>query len=348
MIRALDGLDPACAGAEKAFLAAVAAQTLPGVSLGSAWHAFGKMQARGAHGWHFFAAGPGEPPFALALRGGVGWACGRHDPDELGSFLRYTHTARFTQRAADVLPEGFAPAEQLLGFCLPAPADALKNQPSAPAGTPPAAPSPAAAPPEAAPEGWPSAPQSAALPSFCAAAPDGPAAFHIPPLPPGFQLAETGSAPPVAAFLLAEGAFDPPDIGGAQGGAGPAGAQNEIAPAEMQPGRAAAARFGAELDGRIAAGLAGAALLTGPDGEIGAALALEAAPGIPAAYLSALWLRESLRGRGIGGALALWAAAGAHRQGRTLWLLCTAQRAHFYTRLGFRAQGDWLCLAPAP
>lgn len=353
MIRALDGLDPACAGAEAAFLAAAAAQPLPGVSLGSAWHAFGKNQARGAHGWHFFAAGPDEEPFALVLRGGAGWACGRHDADELGSFLRYTHTARFTQRAGDALPQGFAPAERLLGFCLPAPADALKGQPDGPAATAPDGLSPAAA-----------APQSAA--------PDAPAAFYSLPLPPGCRLVRAQSARLPAAFLLAEGAFGPPDTGGVQGGAGPArvqgkaaprqyrsagsdvpvspaGAQDKAAPAAAAAqSRAAAARFAAELDGRIAADLAGAALLTGPNQETLAVLAVEAAPGASAAYLSALWLQKSLRGQGIGGALALWAAAGAHRQGRTLWLLCTAQRAAFYAHLGFRAQGDWLCLAPMP
>lgn len=119
MIRALNGLDPACRKAESAFLAAAEAQPLPGAGLASAWYAFGKQQARGTGGWHFFTAGPGEEAFALALRGGIGWACGRHDAGELGDFLRYTHTARLTLRAGDDLPEGFAPAERLRGFCLP-------------------------------------------------------------------------------------------------------------------------------------------------------------------------------------------------------------------------------------
>lgn len=371
MIRALDGLDPACAGAEAAFLAAAAAQPLPGVSLGSAWHAFGKNQARGAHGWHFFAAGPDEEPFALALRGGAGWACGRHDADELGDFLRYTHTARFTQRADDAPPQGFAPAERLLGFCLPAPADGLKVQPDGPAATAPDGLSPAAdAPQSAAPDDSANAAHGKNAPP-CTAVPDAPAALYLPPLPPGCRLVRAQSARQPAAFLLAEGAFGPADAGGAQGGASPAGVQgkaalrqyrsagsdvpvspagtqNMAAPAAAAQSRAAAARFAAELDGRIAADLAGAMLLTGPNQETLAALAVEAAPGASAAYLSALWLHKSLRGQGIGGALALWAAAGAHRQGRALWLLCTAQRAAFYARLGFRAQGDWLCLAPMP
>lgn len=119
MIRALDGQDPAGRGAERAFLAAAEAQPLPGAELVSAWYAFGKGQARGAGGWHFFAAGPDEPPFALALRRGAAWACGGHDPEEWGDFLRYVHARRVTLPAGGPLPQGFAPAARMCGFCLP-------------------------------------------------------------------------------------------------------------------------------------------------------------------------------------------------------------------------------------
>lgn len=119
MIRALDGQDPAGRGAERAFLAAAEAQPLPGAELVSAWYAFGKGQARGAGGWHFFTAGPDEPPFALALRAGAAWACGGHDPEEWGDFLRYVHARRLTLPAGGPLPQGFAPAARMCGFCLP-------------------------------------------------------------------------------------------------------------------------------------------------------------------------------------------------------------------------------------
>lgn len=119
MIRALDGQDPASRGAERAFLAAAEAQPLPGAELVSAWYAFGKGQARGAGGWHFFTAGPDEPPFALALRRGAAWACGAHDPEEWGDFLRYVHARRLTLPAGGPLPQGFAPAARMCGFCLP-------------------------------------------------------------------------------------------------------------------------------------------------------------------------------------------------------------------------------------
>ena len=119
MIRALDGQNPACRQAERAFLAAAEAQPLPGAELASAWYAFGKGQARGAGGWHFFAAGPDEKPFALALRGGAAWACGVHDPEEWGAFLRYANVRRLTLRAGGPPPQGFAPTGQMRGFCLP-------------------------------------------------------------------------------------------------------------------------------------------------------------------------------------------------------------------------------------
>lgn len=119
MIRALDGQDPAGRGTERAFLAAAEAQPLPGAELVSAWYAFGKGQARGAGGWHFFTAAPDEPPFALALRSGAAWACGGHDPEEWGDFLRYVHARRLTLPAGRPLPQGFAPAARMCGFCLP-------------------------------------------------------------------------------------------------------------------------------------------------------------------------------------------------------------------------------------
>ena len=117
MIRAVLGHG----GGEAAFLAAANAHPLPGIELASAWYAFGKGQPRGANGWHFFAAGEDEEPFALALRGGTAWACGRHDPEELGEFLRWAGVSRLTARLSDQSPgpDGFIAAGRMLGLLRP-------------------------------------------------------------------------------------------------------------------------------------------------------------------------------------------------------------------------------------
>lgn len=329
MIRALDGLDPACRKAESAFLAAAEAQPLPGAGLASAWYAFGKQQARGTGGWHFFTAGPGEAAFALALRGGIGWACGRHDAGELGDFLRYTHTARLTLRAGDDLPEGFAPAERLRGFCLPV-------RPDTPA-------------PPPLPDGWRLArlkdagPLAGFLLREGAFEEDGPACRDA----AAGQDAPKGQPVPAGPIVPAgeEGRprpADPPVP------AAPA-AQNTPAGSNCpEAGRQAAALFARELNARAAVGLGYAALLTGPDGWPAAGLAALTGVHSHAVCLEAVQVRADLRGRGLGGWLVQTAAAIAHHGGSALWLLCIPQRARFYARLGFEEQGGWLCLAPAP
>lgn len=314
MIRALDGQDPAGRGAERAFLAAAEAQPLPGAELVSAWYAFGKGQARGAGGWHFFTAGPDEPPFALALRRGAAWACGGHDPEEWGDFLRYVRARRLTLSDGGPLPQGFAPAAQMRGFCLPV-------CPDTPA-------------PPPLPDGWRLAGLKTAGPladfllregAFDEEAPMGNAP-HI------------CAAPPVPAAPAVPAATPVP--------AAPA-AQNAPAPNVPDAGRQAAALFARELDARAAVGLGYAALLLSPEGQPAAGLAAFTGVHGHAVSLAAVQVRAGLRGRGLGGWLVQTAAI-AHHGGSAVWLLCRPERAGFYTRLGFQPQGGWLCLAPAP
>jgi len=326
VIRALDGQDPAGRGAERAFLAAAEAQPLPGAELVSAWYAFGKGQARGAGGWHFFTAGPDEPPFALALRRGAAWACGGHDPGEWGDFLRYVHARRLTLSDGGPLPQGFAPAAQMRGFCLPV-------RPDTPA-------------PPPLPDGWRLAGLKTAGPladfllregAFDEDAPMGDAP-HI------------CAAPPVPAAPAGEGAkpgpADPTVPAAPPVPAAPA-AQNAPAPNVPDAGRQAAALFARELDARAAVGLGYAALLLSPEGQPAAGLAAFTGVHGHAVSLAAVQVRAGLRGHGLGGWLVQTAAAIAHHGGSAVWLLCRPERAGFYTRLGFQPQGGWLCLAPA-
>lgn len=320
MIRALDGQDPAGRGAERAFLAAAEAQPLPGVELVSAWYAFGKGQARGAGGWHFFTAAPDEPPFALALRSGAAWACGGHDPEEWGDFLRYVHARRLTLPAGGPLPQGFAPAARMCGFCLPV-------RPDTPA-------------PPPLPDGWRLARLKTAGPladfllregAFDEETPAGEGARPSPAAPP-VPAAPAGDAPHICAV--------PPVP------AAPA-AQNAPAANVSDAGRQAAALFARELDARAAVGLGYAALLLSPEGQPAAGLAAFTGVHGRAVSLVAVQVRAGLRGRGLGSWLVQTAAAIAHHDGSAVWLLCRPERADFYTRLGFQPQGGWLCLAPA-
>lgn len=350
MIRALDGQDPASRGAERSFLAAAEAQPLPGAELVSAWYAFGKGQARGAGGWHFFTAGPDEPPFALALRSGAAWACGGHTPEEWGDFLRYVHARRLTLPAGGPLPQGFAPAARMCGFCLPV-------RPDTPA-------------PPPLPDGWRLAGLKTAglLADFLlregafdedAPMVDAPHICAVPPVSadPAGEGAKPGPIdPPISAALhvpaapAGEGAkprpADPTVPAAPPVPAAPA-AQNAPAPNVPDAGRQAAALFARELDARAAVGLGYAALLLSPEGQPAAGLAAFTGVHGRAVSLAAVQVRAGLRGRGLGSWLVQTAAAIAHHGGSAVWLLCRPERAGFYTRLGFQPQGGWLCLAPA-
>lgn len=356
MIRALDGQDPAGRGAERAFLAAAEAQPLPGAELVSAWYAFGKGQARGAGGWHFFTAAPDEPPFALALRSGAAWACGGHDPEEWGDFLRYVHARRLTLPAGGPLPQGFAPAARMCGFCLPV-------RPDTPA-------------PPPLPNGWRLAGLKTAgpladfllregafdedvpagdAPHICAAPPvpaaaagegarPSPAAPSVPAAAAGEGVRPSPAAPPVPAAP----AGDAPHICAVPPVPAASAAQNApAAPSTSDAGRQAAALFARELDARAAVGLGYAALLLSPKGQPAAGLAAFTGVHGRAVSLAAVQVRAGLRGRGLGSWLVQTAAAIAHHGGSAVWLLCRPERAGFYTRLGFQPQGGWLCLAPA-
>ena len=320
MIRALDGQDPAGRGAERAFLAAAEAQPLPGAELVSAWYAFGKGQARGAGGWHFFTAGPDEPPFALALRRGAAWACGTHDPEEWGDFLRYVHARRLTLPAGGPLPQGFAPAARMCGFCLPV-------RPDTPA-------------PPPLPDGWRLAGLKTAGPLADFLLREGAFDEDVP----------AGDAPHICAAppVPAAPAGDAPHICAAPSVPAAPAAQNAPAvPNVSDAGRQAAALFARELDARAAVGLGYAALLLSPKGQPAAGLAAFTGVHGRAVSLAAVQVRVGLRGRGLGSWLVQTAAAIAHHGGSAVWLLCRPERAGFYTRLGFQPQGGWLCLAPA-
>lgn len=286
MIRAVPGPEDR-QGPAAAFLAVSAAQPLPGVELASAWYAFGGVRAQRAGGWHFFTAGADEEPFALGLRGGAGWACGHHDPEELGEFLRCVRAGRLTLREGQAVPAGFAPAEWMLGWQLPCP----RPETAKPA---------------------------------------------LPPTPAGCRLMWEPGAARLAAFLRQEGAFAVPGTPGAAAD-----------PAEEAAQDAACGRFAAELDGRIAVGLAAPAVLLDAGGRVAAAFALTGTACAKMVCLSAIQVRADLQGRGLGGWLARRAAAAAHRQGRGLCLLCRPERAGFYERLGFLPEGRYCCVEPA-
>lgn len=354
MIRAVLGHG----GGETAFLAAAEAQPLPGIELASAWYAFGKGQARGAQGWHFFAAGADEPPFALAVRRGTAWACGLHDPGELGEFLRWAGISRLTARLPGgdepsfaVCPDGFVPAERMLGLLRPyggagqgsagESADTLAG-----AGT----------------AGRPSAYGQGAAIAPCGA-PN--------PFPAGYRLIGQTDAARIAEFLRQEGAFAVSD---------------RTEASERQAQQNAARLFAQEMDARAAIGLGYAALLLGPgraeantagvpagspgrgcqeraaeqpdaasappmDPEAAqfpaAAMAVTTTVFAKAVCLSALQVRADLRGQGLGSRMVQLLAAEAGRYARGVCLLCRPGRAGFYSRLGFVPEGEYACFVPA-
>lgn len=322
MIRAVSGHG----GGEAAFLAAANAQPLPGIELASAWYALGKGQPRGAHGWHFFTAGEDEAPFALALRRGTAWACGPHDPEELGEFLRCVGASRFTARLRGgddpsfaACPGGFAVAERMLGFVRPY---------------------------EGA--GRSCAAEGAELSPWAADA------FRS---PAGHRLAEERDAARIAGFLRQEGAFAAP--AGVCAPAVPGRAEEGPEAAEEQAQQAAACLFAQELDARAAVGLGYAAVLeeaaaphAGPDPEttpprIAAVMAVSTAPHAGMVCLSALQTRAEMRGQGLGGRMVRALAAGAGHSASGVCLLCRPERAGFYTRLGFVPEGEYACFVPA-
>lgn len=288
MIRAVSSPEGRLDLASAAFLSAAAAQPLPGVELASAWYAFGSVRTQKAEDWHFYTAGAAEERFALGLRGGAGWACGRHDPEELGEFLHCVRARRLTLREGEAAPAGFVPAERMLGYQMPCPAPVKgRGKPA------------------------------------------------LPPVPAGYRLMREHGAARLAWFLRQEGAFALPG-----GPGGPASPEEEAAQ------DAACGRFSAELNGRLAVGLASPAVLLDAEGEVAAALAFTTTAYAKMVCLSAIQVRADLQGRGLGGWLARRAAAEAHRLGRGLCLLCRPERAGFYERMGFLPEGRYCCYAP--
>lgn len=311
-------------GGEAGFLAAANAWPLPGIELASAWYALGKGQVRGAHGWYFFTSGEDEEPFALALRRGTAWACGPHDPEELGDFLQCAGASRLTARLSGdgtACPDGYVPAERMLGLVRPY-------------------------------EG---------AGRFCAAGAFVPAAGYSLAEEQNaarltdFLRQEGAFAAPVPARSGAAGEGAPPVPS-----APPDRPGNEAEPAaEQQAQQAAACLFAQELDARAAVSLGYAAVLEEtpavPAGaaaqtqapRIAAGMVVTTAPHARAVCLSALQTRAELRGRGLGGRLVQALAAEAGRHALGVCLLCRPERAGFYARLGFAPEGEYACFVPA-
>ena len=336
MIRAVVGHG----GGEAAFLAAANAQPLPGVELASAWYALGKGQPRGANGWHFFTSGEDEEPFALALRRGTAWSCGRHDPEELGEFLRWAGVSRLTARLPGMdapsfaaCPDGFSVAERMLGFVRPY------------GGT------------ERGSAGKIAGAGNVARPSAYGPG-SGPAPHGMPdPFPAGYRLVEETDAGRMAEFLCGQGAFAALDSAAdgtqavAEQQVRQAAKQQAQQAVERQAQQAAARLFAQELDARAVIGLGYAAFLLGPDpvprpSRIAGVMAVSTAPHTKAVCLSALQMRAEMRGQGLGGRMVQTLAAEAERYARGVCLLCRPERAGFYTRLGFVPEGEYACFVP--
>lgn len=304
MIRAVSGHG----SGEAAFLAAANAQPLPGIELASAWYALGKGQPRGVHGWYFFTSGEDEPSFALALRRGTAWACGPHDPEELGEFLRYAGVSRLTARLGkeDACPDGFAAAERMLGFARPY--------------------------------------EGAGRVCAAAGAELSPYAADMFRTPAGYRLAEERSAARIADFLRQEGAFavsDRPEAAEEQARQAAA----RLFAQELEARAAVGLGYAAVLEEAAAphAGRGPEATAL----RIAAVMAVSAAPHAGMVCLSAIQTRADLRGQRLGGRMVQALAAEAGHFACGVCLLCRPERAGFYTRLGFAPEGEYACFVPA-
>lgn len=314
MIRAIFGHG----GGEAVFLDTAMVSMLPGVELASAWYALGKGQPRGANGWYFFTAGEDDPPFALALRRGTAWACGPHDPEELGEFLRAAGVSRLTAwYSGGDCPNGFAVAERMRGVARPYISAEWRRA-----------------------EAW--------------ARADFPAGYRLTEERDAARIADFLRQ---EGMFDASAPVRPGTAGESGLPAAPNRPENETeTAAERQIQQAAAQTFAQELDARAAIGLSYAAFLkqdgpvfgTNSDTPPAAAMVVTTAPHAKLVCLSALCVRADLRGQGLGRRMVYALAAEAARYARGLCLFCRPEHAVFYARLGFAPEGDYACFVPAP